>query len=186
MIIKEPYNTEISPDNAIPPPYEGMLDRPFPSGPAYVVTVGSEVCIRKTWSEANLLINGVSGSTCECCDTLEKALAVLNHCRMANANDCNTPGQRTESLNSLSPSPQPDSPKQPIPPEELHCPSTKSKAYYAVTIGRKPGVYNNWQDAFKQTNGVAGCPKMHKTWQGAFNEYKAKYDAGETQVKTQK
>ena len=41
-------------------------------------------------------------------------------------------------------------------------------------------------DAFEQTNGVAGCPKKYKTWQAAFNEYKAKYDAGETQVKTQK
>jgi hypothetical protein len=41
-------------------------------------------------------------------------------------------------------------------------------------------------DAFEQIDGVAGCPKKHKTWQAAFNEYKAKYDAGETQVKTQK
>ena len=41
-------------------------------------------------------------------------------------------------------------------------------------------------DTFEQINGVTGCPKQHKNWQAAFNEYKAKYDAGKTQVKTQK
>ena len=39
----------------------------------------------------------------------------------------------------------------------------KGNSYYAVAKGRKPGIYNSWDDASVQVNGVANCYKGFKT-----------------------
>jgi hypothetical protein len=85
-------------------------------------------------------------------------------------------------------------------------PAPKGKTYYyAVTVGRKPGVYENWYvhvclgslrnpaymvlsrtDAKAQTDGVAPSPNKFTKWDAAVNKYKEEFKKGMCQVKMHK
>jgi len=64
-------------------------------------------------------------------------------------------------------------------------PSTPT-AYYVVIIGRKPGVYDNWDEAKAQTDGVALSPKKYKDRETADNLFRDKYRNGECKEKMYK
>jgi viroplasmin and RNaseH domain-containing protein len=45
-------------------------------------------------------------------------------------------------------------------------------AWYVVHVGRRPGVYSNWDDAHTQVNGYKGCcHKKFKTREEAFEAF---------------
>jgi viroplasmin and RNaseH domain-containing protein len=45
-------------------------------------------------------------------------------------------------------------------------------AWYVVHVGRRPGVYSNWDDAHAQVNGYKGCcHKKFKTREEAFEAF---------------
>lgn len=162
------------------------------SGKAYVVIAGRKLGIFKTWNETKPLVEGFLGAVHKCHTTFELA---FDHYQCwytekhAGVIEPNTPIQIAEPHKSLTcAEPQhPSAGESRAPaPEELLRPAKNTKTYYVVAVGRKPGVYDSWEDAKTQTNGVAPSPKKFEDYDDAVNEYREKYNKGQCQVKTHK
>jgi len=154
------------------------------SGPAYLVTVGKKPGIYQTWNQTSPLVNGISGATYKRYETYGEAAEILERCRADGAVVATDFGTQ-DWITDGSTSPYNSEPSNEIPaPSDLRY--SQSKTYYVVVVGRRPGVYDDWVKASKQTKRVTSDPQKCKTWHAAVTEYTKKYKAGEVRVKMHK